>query len=427
MRRKRGRRMINFGFQNGSIRLLGEDDQEEEEEEDGRFRRRKGRVRMALSPSPLGSFHLLFVFILLLSNIDPLKSGVSAIKNEFLPISTLCERSQKSFLSNIPRPIDGAVIESRNERDVDCVVTFQTESILERFMLRFEDLKIDCNDHLYIFDGAHAIGNHRAIISCDKTKDSVGHGGVIFTRTNFVTLKYVTDSWGMDLNGFKLVITAFKDGKKTGCREGFSCDDRLCINKDLVCDTVNHCGDGEDERSSQFCSLKRTGHLFSAIMSIGRICPCLETKDSLSAEPARQQKGLSFLPLFMDDTSMVAIALAIILLLLAGIVAVWISFCRKTRARNNSSATAASYQMNPGPRGKGLNGMMTTGIGVTNDLRLSENSATTRFVGGNNLTVTTINPDSGNGSPPAERRGCKIKYFNPILRWWAEKLLPQLQ
>ncbi|XP_040572664.1 uncharacterized protein loaf isoform X2 [Lepeophtheirus salmonis] len=391
MRRKRGRRMINFGFQNGSIRLLGEDDQEEEEEEDGRFRRRKGRVRMALSPSPLGSFHLLFVFILLLSNIDPLKSGVSAIKNEFLPISTLCERSQKSFLSNIPRPIDGAVIESRNERDVDCVVTFQTESILERFMLRFEDLKIDCNDHLYIFDGAHAIGNHRAIISCDKTKDSVGHGGVIFTRTNFVTLKYVTDSWGMDLNGFKLVITAFKDGKKTGCREGFSCDDRLCINKDLVCDTVNHCGDGEDERSSQFCS------------------------------------RLSFLPLFMDDTSMVAIALAIILLLLAGIVAVWISFCRKTRARNNSSATAASYQMNPGPRGKGLNGMMTTGIGVTNDLRLSENSATTRFVGGNNLTVTTINPDSGNGSPPAERRGCKIKYFNPILRWWAEKLLPQLQ
>jgi len=34
---------------------------------------------------------------------------------------------------------------------------------------------------------------------------------VIFTRTNFVTLKYVTDSWGTRVNGFRLIITAFKD------------------------------------------------------------------------------------------------------------------------------------------------------------------------------------------------------------------------
>jgi len=40
----------------------------------------------------------------------------------------------------------------------------QTESILERFMLRFEELAIDCNDHLVIYDGAHAIGNHKASI-----------------------------------------------------------------------------------------------------------------------------------------------------------------------------------------------------------------------------------------------------------------------
>ena len=61
-------------------------------------------------------------------------------------------------MSNIPKPIDGAVVVSNNERDVDCVVTFQTESILEQFMIRFEDLKIDCNDKLVIYDGAHAIG-----------------------------------------------------------------------------------------------------------------------------------------------------------------------------------------------------------------------------------------------------------------------------
>ena len=74
-------------------------------------------------------------------------------------VKELCAKSEKdNFLSNIPKPIDGAVVVSQNERDVDCVVTFQTESILEQFMIRFDDLKIDCNDKLVIYDGAHAIG-----------------------------------------------------------------------------------------------------------------------------------------------------------------------------------------------------------------------------------------------------------------------------
>lgn len=38
--------------------------------------------------------------------------------------------------------------------------------------------------------------------------------GAIYTRTNFVTLKYVTDGWGTDSNGFKMVITAVKDPSK---------------------------------------------------------------------------------------------------------------------------------------------------------------------------------------------------------------------
>ena len=80
-------------------------------------------------------------------------------------MSKLCHRNQQSFLSSIPIPIDGAVVISRNERDVDCVITFQTESILERFMIRFEELAIDCNDKLYIYDGAHAIGSHKVMRS----------------------------------------------------------------------------------------------------------------------------------------------------------------------------------------------------------------------------------------------------------------------
>ena len=80
----------------------------------------------------------------------------------------LCARSsqQSSFLSTLPRKVDGAVVISHNERDLDCVATFQTESILERFMLRFERLKIDCNDALVIYDGAHAIGTHKVSHVC---------------------------------------------------------------------------------------------------------------------------------------------------------------------------------------------------------------------------------------------------------------------
>jgi hypothetical protein len=51
----------------------------------------------------------------------------------------------------------------------------------------------------------------QADLSCRNTKTQVG---AVYTRTNFVTLKYVTDAWGTDSNGFKLTITAVKDPSK---------------------------------------------------------------------------------------------------------------------------------------------------------------------------------------------------------------------
>lgn len=59
-------------------------------------------------------------------------------------ISELCEKSP-SFLSTY-RTIDGALILSRNEKNLHCTIKFQTNSILQRFMLRFESLNLDCND-----------------------------------------------------------------------------------------------------------------------------------------------------------------------------------------------------------------------------------------------------------------------------------------
>lgn len=84
-------------------------------------------------------------------------------------VSKLCVRDR-----NFPlyKKIDGAVIESESEADLDCVLTFQTDSILQRFMLRFEQLALDCNDHLYVYDGAHAFGNYKV---CHSTSFNYIH------------------------------------------------------------------------------------------------------------------------------------------------------------------------------------------------------------------------------------------------------------
>lgn len=95
--------------------------------------------------------------------------------------------------------------------------------------------------------------------------------GVLFTNTNHITLKYVTDNWGTDINGFKLVITAIKDPSmfklnlinslklieiflpEHACRD-FRCHVKeFCIHPDLLCDGINHCSDGSDESTGANC------------------------------------------------------------------------------------------------------------------------------------------------------------------------------
>ena len=72
-------------------------------------------------------------------------------------------------------------------------------------------------------------------------------------------MKYVTDSWGTDENGFKMVITAFKSVTQRGCHNSFQCSSpNTCISHDLVCDGKSHCMDGSDERHSEFCRCKYT-------------------------------------------------------------------------------------------------------------------------------------------------------------------------
>ncbi|KAL0132306.1 hypothetical protein PUN28_000234 [Cardiocondyla obscurior] len=189
--------------------------------------------------------------LLLLALVLCQRAGRADGKNDNYQMSDVCK---KYYLRDLYRKIDGAVLTSQNERDLDCAITFQTHSILQRFMLRFDQLQLDCNDHLYIYDGAHAVGSYKADLSCRNTKQTVG---AIYTRTNFVTLKYVTDAWGTNSNGFRLVITAVKDPKHT-CKDFRCTQNEFCIETDLLCDGVNHCGDGSDEATSTLCANSET-------------------------------------------------------------------------------------------------------------------------------------------------------------------------
>lgn len=78
-------------------------------------------------------------------------------------MKTLCKTH---FLQMVYRKADGAVLWSQNERNLDCALTFQTHSILQRFLVRFDTLQLDCNDHLYIYDGAHATGVPKVKTKC---------------------------------------------------------------------------------------------------------------------------------------------------------------------------------------------------------------------------------------------------------------------
>jgi hypothetical protein len=40
-------------------------------------------------------------------------------------------------------------------------------------MLRFDLLQLDCNDHLFIYDGAHAVGSFKVLLSASCIANSL--------------------------------------------------------------------------------------------------------------------------------------------------------------------------------------------------------------------------------------------------------------
>ncbi|XP_075560120.1 uncharacterized protein LOC142592429 isoform X2 [Dermacentor variabilis] len=194
----------------------------------------------------------LAVLRLLLLSLFAGRHGTLADVNQFFNVSSLCSRDRYAPLY---KTVDGAVLTSESDNNLDCIITFQTHSILQSFMLRFERLSLGCRDHLVIFDGAHAIGLSKADLSCGSSPSDVGNTS---TEGNYVTLRYTTDTESPQGSGFNLIITAYKNRltdhmPNLRCRD-FQCSNTLCISSNLTCDGVNHCGDNSDETSHASCA-----------------------------------------------------------------------------------------------------------------------------------------------------------------------------
>ena len=79
---------------------------------------------------------------------------------KFLPVelSSLCKGQ---YPTKMHRKIDAAVIVSKNDKNLDCTVTFTAEYVSQRFLIRFDEFNMDCGDRLFIYDSANDVGSHR--------------------------------------------------------------------------------------------------------------------------------------------------------------------------------------------------------------------------------------------------------------------------
>lgn len=156
--------------------------------------------------------------------------------------------------SQIPswKRIEGAVISSVADSDINCTITFSTKSAQQHFVLRFEELKLGCDDHLKIFDSDLNFGQQS--IKDFSCRDNLASAPIMKTASSFLTIHFSTDSKTKLGDGFRLVVTAVLDVPRWDCPPDHTlCRNHLCISGSLFCDDVNHCIDNSDEAS---CSSK---------------------------------------------------------------------------------------------------------------------------------------------------------------------------
>lgn len=132
------------------------------------------------------------------------------------------------------------------DTDFNCTITFRTKSAQQHFVIRFEELKLGCDDHLVLFDGDLDYG--QPSIKDFSCRDNMASVPVIKTTGTFLTIRFSSDSVSKLGDGFRLVVTAVFDISVSDCPPEYAfCRSQLCISRALFCDGVNHCLDNSDE------------------------------------------------------------------------------------------------------------------------------------------------------------------------------------
>lgn len=147
------------------------------------------------------------------------------------------------------------LISTYTDIDLNCTITFGPKSASQHFIMRFEELKLGCADHLKLIDGDTDYGPLIKDFSC---RDSLASVPPMRTNSTYLMVHYSSDNKSKQGDGFRLVITAVIDSYVHNCPVDYSlCRDGACISKSLFCDRIHHCLDKSDE--DKCSSLGRDG------------------------------------------------------------------------------------------------------------------------------------------------------------------------
>lgn len=194
---------------------------------------------------------------------------------------------------------------SRADSDVNCTITFRTKSAQQHFIIRFEELKLGCDDHLKMFDGDLDYG--QPSIKDFSCRDNLASVPILKTTGTYLTIRFSTGSKTKSDDGFRLVVTAVFDINKMECPHDYTvCHNFLCISRSLICDDVNHCLDNSDEID---CS-SRGGLGSSSSSGAGLL--------------ATSATGGSYLLPASGDTSL---SYAFVLLIVLGVISICVTIC----------------------------------------------------------------------------------------------------
>ncbi|OWF56878.1 uncharacterized protein LOC110446471 isoform X1 [Mizuhopecten yessoensis] len=162
--------------------------------------------------------------------------------------------------------IGGATVYSHNVEkamyygeDLSCSITFRPENSGWKLMLRIIELDIPdrlpsgvCNDALYIYDTDSIYA-----AAMEEAGGNMGLCGNVIPPTLYSSGSVMTVHFRSDVDshkivkgrGFKFIITAYSDDFKehATCGSRFKCTNEWCVDEDLTCDSVDHCGDYSDE------------------------------------------------------------------------------------------------------------------------------------------------------------------------------------